>query len=74
MEGADLILLYPMLATGGSVAQSVSALKEAGARRIRFMPMLVAPEGVAAIDLCLSEKGYITPRLGDAGDRLFGMR
>ncbi|MGJ8645007.1 MAG: uracil phosphoribosyltransferase [Luteolibacter sp.] len=86
MEGAELILLDPMLATGGSAAQSVTTLKEAGAKRIRFVSMLAAPEGVttleeahpdvpiytAAIDRCLNEKGYILPGLGDAGDRLFG--
>ena len=86
MADAELILLDPMLATGGSAAQSVTTLKEAGAKRIRFVSMLAAPEGVraleeahpdvpiytAAIDRCLNEKGYILPGLGDAGDRLFG--
>jgi uracil phosphoribosyltransferase len=86
MAGAELILLDPMLATGGSAAQSVTTLKEAGAKRIRFVSLLAAPEGIAtleeahpdvpiytaAIDRCLNEKGYILPGLGDAGDRLFG--
>jgi uracil phosphoribosyltransferase len=83
---AELILLDPMLATGGSAAQAVTTLRGAGARRIRFACLLAAPEGIAAlaaahpdvpvftaaIDRCLNEKGYILPGLGDAGDRLFG--
>lgn len=83
---ADLILLDPMLATGGSAVQSITTLMQAGARRIRFASLLAAPEGItalhqahpqvpiftAAIDRCLNEKGYILPGLGDAGDRLFG--
>jgi len=83
---ADLILLDPMLATGGSAVQALTTLMEAGARRIRFASLLAAPEGIsavqaahphvpiftAAIDRCLNEKGYILPGLGDAGDRLFG--
>lgn len=83
---ADLILLDPMLATGGSAVQAVTTLMEAGAKRIRFASLLAAPEGIAAmeaahpqvpvftaaIDRCLNEKGYILPGLGDAGDRLFG--
>lgn len=86
MDGAELVLLDPMLATGGSAAQSVTTLKEAGAKRIRFVSLLAAPEGIttleeahpdvpiytAAIDRCLNERGYILPGLGDAGDRLFG--
>lgn len=86
MEDAEVILLDPMLATGGSAVQAVTTLKEVGARRIRFVSLLAAPEGVArleeahpdvaiytaAIDRCLDEKGYILPGLGDAGDRLFG--
>lgn len=86
IAGVELILLDPMLATGGSAAHSVTTLKEAGADRIRFVSLLAAPEGVstleeahpdvpiytAAIDRCLNEKGYILPGLGDAGDRLFG--
>ncbi len=83
---ADLILLDPMLATGGSAVQAITMLMEAGAKRIRFASLLAAPEGIAAmesahphvavftaaIDRCLNEKGYILPGLGDAGDRLFG--
>ncbi len=83
---SELILLDPMLATGGSAVQAVTTLQEAGAVRIRFVCLLAAPEGIAnlqeahpgvpiytaAIDRCLNEKGYILPGLGDAGDRLFG--
>jgi len=83
---ADLILLDPMLATGGSAVHAVTTLLEAGAKRIRFACLLAAPEGIAnlqeahpevpiytaAIDRCLNDQGYILPGLGDAGDRLFG--
>lgn len=81
-------LLDPMLATGGSAAAAVTALKQAGAHRIRFLCLVAAPEGVramlthhpdvpvfaAALDRELNAKGYILPGLGDAGDRLFGTR
>jgi uracil phosphoribosyltransferase len=84
----DFYLLDPMLATGGSAVAAVSALKDAGARRIRFLSVVAAPEGVrrlfaahpevhvftAALDRELNEQGYILPGLGDAGDRLFGTR
>jgi uracil phosphoribosyltransferase len=84
----DFYVLDPMLATGGSAVAAVSALKDAGARRIRFLSIVVAPEGVsrmlaahpevpifsAALDRQLNEHGYILPGLGDAGDRLFGTR
>jgi len=79
-------VLDPMLATGGSAVAAATALKNAGARRIRFLCLVAAPEGVrrmladhadvplyaAALDRQLNEKGYILPGLGDAGDRLFG--
>lgn len=75
-----------MLATGGSAVHAVKTLREAGAKRIRFVCLLAAPEGIAAlgdaypdvpvftasVDRCLNERGYILPGLGDAGDRLFG--
>ena len=84
----DFFILDPMLATGGSGVAAVSALKHAGARRIRFLCLVAAPEGVqrmldahpevpiyaAALDRQLSPVGYILPGLGDAGDRLFGTR
>src|SRR5947209_4574845 len=76
------------LATGGSAVDAVSALKHAGAQRIRFLCLVAAPEGVrrmlerhpdvpvfaAALDRELNAQGYILPGLGDAGDRLFGTR
>jgi uracil phosphoribosyltransferase len=79
-------VLDPMLATGGSAVAAATALKNAGARRIRFLCLVAAPEGVrrmladhadvplyaAALDRQLNDKGYILPGLGDAGDRLFG--
>lgn len=89
-DGAEreFFLLDPMLATGGSAASAVSSLKRAGARRIKFLCLVAAPEGVkrlhdahpdvpilaAALDRQLNEHGYILPGLGDAGDRLFGTR
>jgi uracil phosphoribosyltransferase len=82
----DIIILDPMLATGGSAIAAVRKLREAGARSLRFACMVAAPEGVAALsdafpdlpifaaalDRCLNERGYILPGLGDAGDRMFG--
>lgn len=82
------IVVDPMLATGNSSAAAVSMLKEAGARDIRFLCLLAAPEGVArmqeahpdvpvvtaALDKRLNDKGYILPGLGDAGDRMFGTK
>jgi uracil phosphoribosyltransferase len=81
-----VIILDPMLATGGSAASAVSVLKERGAKKIRFVSLVAAPEGVkflrrrhpeiriytCALDRALNEKGYILPGLGDAGDRIFG--
>jgi len=83
---ADVLVVDPMLATGRSSADSVAKLKQAGARRIRFICFLAAPEGIAhlsaqhpdvaiftsAVDLRLDERAYIVPGLGDAGDRYFG--
>jgi uracil phosphoribosyltransferase len=82
----DIIILDPMLATGGSAVEAVRSLKEAGARSVRFACLVAAPEGVAtltgaypdlpvyaaALDRCLNSVGYILPGLGDAGDRMFG--
>ena len=84
----DFFILDPMLATGGSGVAAVTALRKAGARRIRFLCIVAAPEGMrrmleahpdipvfaAALDRELNDKGYILPGLGDAGDRLFGTR
>lgn len=80
------IIVDPMLATGGSAVAAVDILKNWGARRIKFLGLIAAPEGVqtlskahpdvaihlAAIDTHLNERGYIVPGLGDAGDRQFG--
>ncbi|MFT4117776.1 uracil phosphoribosyltransferase [Bradyrhizobium sp.] len=82
------ILMDPMLATGNSACAAASLLKERGARDIRFVCLLAAPEGVAqfqqdhpdvpiwtaAVDERLNEHGYIVPGLGDAGDRMFGTK
>ena len=87
-EDRIFFVLDPMLATGGSAVQAVSALKRSGARLVRFLCLVAAPEGVermakahpdvpvytAALDRELDEAGYILPGLGDAGDRLFGTR
>jgi uracil phosphoribosyltransferase len=83
-----VIILDPMLATGGTLVATIDMLKAAGARRIRGLFLVAAPEGlrtlqaahpdvdayVAAIDERLNEQGYILPGLGDAGDRIFGTR
>ncbi|MBU5594860.1 uracil phosphoribosyltransferase [Amphibacillus sp. MSJ-3] len=84
----DLIVVDPMLATGGSAADAIQSLKKRGANKIKLMCLIAAPEGVdhikkehpdvdiylASIDEKLDEKGYIVPGLGDAGDRLFGTK
>jgi uracil phosphoribosyltransferase len=80
------VVLDPMLATGGSAIETIGLLKSAGLRRIKFVGLIAAPEGVAAlaaahpdvpmflaaVDEKLNELGYIVPGLGDAGDRQFG--
>jgi uracil phosphoribosyltransferase len=82
----EVILLDPMLATGGSASDAIKFLKQRGAKSIKFACILAAPEGVkkikkdhpdvqiygAALDRKLNSKGYILPGLGDAGDRTFG--
>ena len=86
VENSLHIVTDPMLATGGSASAAVAFLKGRGAKSIRLMVIVAAPEGVqrmyddhpdvpvyaAALDRELNEKGYILPGLGDAGDRLFG--
>lgn len=86
LADTDIIILDPMLATGGSAVECVRRLKAAGAIRMRFGCLVAAPEGLAtfeaacpevpvfaaAVDRCLDSRGYILPGLGDAGDRLFG--
>ncbi len=83
---SEIIILDPMLATGGSAIEAVRCLRAVGARSIRFACLVAAPEGVtsledaypdvpiytASLDRCLNDRGYILPGLGDAGDRLFG--
>ena len=85
-KDAEIILIDPMLATGGSAAAALTMLKEDGYKHFRFMCLVAAPEGVelvnklhpdvpiytAALDDHLNEQGYIVPGLGDAGDRVFG--
>src|SRR2546426_732614 len=87
-DARDFFVLDPMLATGGSAVDAVSALKHAGAQRVRFLCLVAAPSGVrlmleahphvpgyaAALDRELDAHGYILPGLGDAGDPLFGTR
>lgn len=84
----ELILIDPMLATGGSASAGINFLKQRGANQIRLMCLIAAPEGVkqvqeahpdvdiyvAAIDDRLNSHGYIVPGLGDAGDRIFGTK
>ena len=86
LPGAHIILVDPMLATGGSAVSATDIIKREGGRDIQFLCLVAAPEGVeayssahpevpiytAAMDRQLNEKGYILPGLGDAGDRIFG--
>ncbi|QHS23569.1 uracil phosphoribosyltransferase [Virgibacillus sp. MSP4-1] len=88
IEERELIVIDPMLATGGSAIEAIHSLKKRGAKQIRLMCLIAAPEGVeavkeahpdidiylAALDEKLNEKGYIIPGLGDAGDRLYGTK
>ncbi|SPF55993.1 Uracil phosphoribosyltransferase [Candidatus Desulfosporosinus infrequens] len=88
IEERDLIVIDPMLATGGSASAAITFLKDRGAKNIKLMCLIAAPEGiktvqnthadvdifVAAVDERLNEHGYIVPGLGDAGDRLFGTK
>src|SRR5580704_9991525 len=86
IAATEVLLIDPMLATGGSGSAAVSFLKNAGVTSMKFLCLVAAPEGIetfhrhhpevciycAAIDRELNEKGYILPGLGDAGDRTFG--
>lgn len=86
LDAGPVILVDPMLATGGSACAAISLLREAGADDLRMICLVAAPEGVgrlleadpgvriyaAALDERLDERGYIVPGLGDAGDRLYG--
>ena len=84
----DMIVVDPMLATGGCAEEGIRIVKEAGCKTVRLMCLVSAPEGIkalyeqhpdvriytAAIDSHLNEHGYIVPGLGDAGDRIFGTK
>ncbi len=84
----DIFVVDPMLATGGSAIAAIELLHKRGIKKIRFLCLIAAPEGlnklhqtypevdiyVGALDECLNEKGYILPGLGDAGDRIFGTK
>ena len=88
IEERTIIVVDPMLATGGSAVDAVRMIKEHGGRKIKFMCIIAAPEGleklhtecpdvqiyVGNLDRCLNENKYIMPGLGDAGDRIFGTK
>ena len=88
IEHREVILLDPMLATGGSAIDAISQIKKAGVTKIKFLSIIAAPEGIAkveevhpdvqiytaSLDSHLNENGYIVPGLGDAGDRIFGTK
>ena len=84
----DIIVVDPMLATGGSAVEGINVVKRAGCKRVKLVCLIAAPEGVKAVqeahpdvdiyvahvDEYLNDHGYIVPGLGDAGDRLFGTK
>jgi len=88
IEKREVLILDPMLATGGSALDAIELLKEKGVKKIKFLCIIAAPEGIkaveekhpdvqiycTAIDTKLNEKAYIIPGLGDAGDRIFGTK
>ncbi|MGL4790234.1 MAG: uracil phosphoribosyltransferase, partial [Anaerotignaceae bacterium] len=88
LNESEVFLVDPMLATGGTVSAAIEFLKERGAKKITFICILAAPEGVkavqeahpevdiytASLDKGLNDHGYIIPGLGDAGDRIFGTK
>ena len=83
-----IVVVDPMLATGGSAIDAISQIKSYGGKHIKFLCLIAAPEGIKAlseahpdieiicanVDECLNENGYIVPGLGDAGDRIFGTK
>ena len=87
-EEREILLVDPMLATGGSASAAISFMKKRGCKNIKLVNLIAAPEGaarvqedhpdvdiyVSTLDRCLNEHGYILPGLGDAGDRLFGTK
>ena len=88
IEKREVILLDPMLATGGSAVDAIAQIKKSGVTKIKFLAIIAAPEGIerverehpdvqvycATVDSHLNEHGYIVPGLGDAGDRIFGTK
>ena len=88
IDERDVLVLDPMLATGGSAVDAITLIKKRGAKHIKFIGLIGAPEGVealrtahpdvqiylGALDECLDQKGYIVPGLGDAGDRIYGTK
>lgn len=88
IQNREVIVLDPMLATGGSAVDAITMLKEDGVKHIKFLSIISAPEGIkklaevhpdvqlytACIDKSLNDVGYIVPGLGDAGDRIFGTK
>ena len=86
IQSKNVIIIDPMLATGGSACDAIKMIKEEGVKNIKFLCIIAAPEGLkkvhethpdveiysASLDDHLNEKGYIVPGLGDAGDRIFG--
>lgn len=88
IEEREVIVVDPMLATGGSAVDAITMIKKKGAANVKFMCIIAAPEGLevlkkahpdvdiycAALDDCLNEHKYIIPGLGDAGDRIFGTK
>jgi uracil phosphoribosyltransferase len=88
IEQRQVLVVDPMLATGGTFIATLDLLKEAGCKNIKGLFLVAAPEGiakvetlhpdvdiyVAAVDDCLNEHGYILPGLGDAGDKIFGSK
>ena len=88
IEQRTVIVVDPMLATGGSAIDAISQIKASGGTQIKFLCLIAAPEGIKAlteahpdvqiycanVDECLNENCYIVPGLGDAGDRIFGTK
>ena len=88
IDQRDILIVDPMLATGGSAVAAISEMKTRNCRSIKLLVLLAAPEGIekvqsahpdvaiycGAVDECLNDQGYIVPGLGDAGDRIFGTK
>ncbi len=88
IDKREVFILDPMLATGGSAIATINRLKKDGVKKIKFLCIIAAPEGIeavkkahddvkiycASIDRCLNDIGYILPGLGDAGDRVYGTK